>query len=132
MTDIELKGGTVPRLLGSVYREWGHYGACLPTVNHNQAIPNFPVYNAGMRDYPLIIETATSKRRHPVIYTVTDAKTGEVLGQIEKFRRSTGYDGRGFKCSRVWFRLVGNESVNADTKSNIAVYLAGKRKYKIV
>lgn len=67
-----------------------------------------------------------------MIYTVTDAKTGEVLGQIEKFRKQLPWNGRGMRPSRVWFRLVGNETVNADTKSNIACYLAGNRKYKIV
>lgn len=66
-------------------------------------------------------------------YTVTDAKTGETLGQIERFRKETpGWNGRGMRPSRVWYRLASNYSVNADTRGCIAAYLGGTRRTRVV
>lgn len=61
-------------------------------------------------------------------WVVTDAKTGEELGRIERFRKNNG-DLRN-PCWRVWFQLEGNPSVNADARGVLAAYLGGSRKTK--
>lgn len=66
-----------------------------------------------------------------MIFKVLD-KAGNEVGQIEKFRLTTGFSRTGLRQARTWFRLVGNEKVNADTKANIASYLTKGEKFKIV
>jgi hypothetical protein len=62
-------------------------------------------------------------------WIVTNAKTGAELGRIE--RRYTNMGDIKRPNWRVWYYLVGNDKVNADTRSTIAVYLGGDSKTKM-
>ena len=63
------------------------------------------------------------------LWIVTDAKTGTELGRIERFRKNVGDLRR--PCWRVWFQLVGNPSLNADSRGHLAAYLGGAAKTKV-
>lgn len=65
-------------------------------------------------------------------WQVVDAKTGEELGRIERYRRSDG-------ASRVWYRNPNDHSMNADSRGVLAAAYAydkdapnNTRKHKIV
>ena len=57
-------------------------------------------------------------------WAVIDSKTGARLGVIEKWHKNIGTTKR--PHWRVWYCLEGNESVNADTRSCLAVFLGLK------
>lgn len=56
-------------------------------------------------------------------WTVTNAKTNEVLGTVSRFYKNVGTLAK--PHWRVWFELVGNPSINADTRACVAAYLGG-------
>lgn len=56
-------------------------------------------------------------------WIIQNAKTGEELARVERFYKNNGTTAR--PSWRVWFQLVGNPSVNADTRSCIAAYISG-------
>lgn len=62
-------------------------------------------------------------------WAVLDKKTGARLGVIVKFYKNTGT--LKHPSWRVWYCLEGNDAVNADTRSCLAVYLAGGSGYKM-
>lgn len=56
-------------------------------------------------------------------WIIQNSKTGEELARVERFYKNVGTLAR--PSWRVWFQLVGNPSINADTRSCIAAYIAG-------
>lgn len=62
-------------------------------------------------------------------WAVFSKKSGALLGTIAKFHKNVGTLKN--PSWRVWYCLDGNESVNADTRSCLAVFLAGGPAYKM-
>lgn len=58
---------------------------------------------------------------------VLNKKTRAVLGVIERFRKNVGT----LKNPhwRVWFRVEGHPNIQADSRSQLAVFLAGGSNY---
>ena len=56
-------------------------------------------------------------------WIIQNAKTGEELARVERFYKNVGTLAR--PSWRVWFQLVGNPAINADTRSCIAAYISG-------
>lgn len=56
-------------------------------------------------------------------WIIQNSKTGEELARVERFYKNVGTLAR--PSWRVWFQMVGNPAINADTRSCIAAYIAG-------
>ena len=55
-------------------------------------------------------------------WIIQNAKTGEELARVERFYKNVGT--LAHPSWRVWFQLVGNPAINADTRSGIAAYIS--------
>jgi hypothetical protein len=56
-------------------------------------------------------------------WIIKNAKTGEELARVERFYKNVGTLAN--PSWRVWYQLVGNPDINADTRSIIASYISG-------
>lgn len=61
-------------------------------------------------------------------WIIQNTKTGEELARVERFYKNVGTLAN--PSWRVWFQLVGDPSINADTRSCIAAYIAACTKTK--
>lgn len=54
-------------------------------------------------------------------WNIENVKTGEIVARVERFHRNVGTLAN--PSWRVWFQIVGNPAINADTRSALAAYM---------